>query len=98
MKDDDIPQMRVWNDIRLEIYCMINVEYFEKCNEFLYSFDSSDDMETWFTERNRIPNPKYDPTVEPVTWPEGCTQDLGISCLDCKYCCYCEYDEDLEEE
>ena len=90
----DYPHIDYWSDLHIEVYCGINWEYAQKCSEYDYLFDPNKDVDDW----ERVKNEKYDPDAVPNEFPEDCTRELTIKCLDCEYCGYCEYDEDLEED
>jgi len=99
MNENDIPHLSYWTDIHLEMYCHINLDYFSKCDKYCYELVNHNiDAENWEDNWKKVDNPRYDPSCVPNSWPDGCTQEMGISCLECEYVGYCEYDEELEEE
>ena len=90
----EIPHVDTWIPINLELYCMLNLDYFEKESPFWYKLPEGNDWDVNTMERE--PNPKYDPKAKPIPWPKECKKKLNIDCLTCKHVAYCEGGDDEE--
>jgi len=80
---DKYPAVHSWNNITVEGYCMLNMEY-GMCSS-RYNYELKPDGSS-----ARRKNERYDPTKKPDPFPDNCTRSLRPSCIGCQHFAWCE--------
>lgn len=108
-KNEDYPSVNTWNYITIEEfltnsscrqvltnlseiegYCMLNTDYGACKDRYNYELQSDGSL-----KRKR--NVRYNPTMKPDPYPEGCPRSIRSMCIGCRHFAWCDPDHDITD-
>ena len=86
-----------WNHIIIEGYCAREWDWREKHSKYYYTLDFNKENPFETRKKDRVLNPKYDPTVKKPKLPKYCKKEICLECIPCKYLAYTDVEEEIKK-